>query len=136
MAIVITQAIWVLSTEWSGRVALHPLVSKVQCVLDTVVLVQCSALSSCAVNMICDTMRVKVCEKVVNCKGLALVRSYIEALVNIVLFSVSDLRSCDVILESWERKGQEMGEGSILILDDVINVKFFRISLFKWRLRL
>ena len=57
----------------------------------------CSTAAPQIVNMICDTMRVKVCEKVVNCKGLALMRSYIEALVNICdWFSVSEL-SCELV---------------------------------------
>lgn len=89
----ITQAIPAFSTELDGRVALRPLVSKLQ----PAVRGQCGgsavrSVSTSAGNMICDTMRVKVCEKVVNCKGLALVRSYIEALVNMlgVLISVHD----------------------------------------------
>lgn len=102
----ITQAIPAFSTELDGRVALRPLVSKLQ----TAVRGHCggSAARSASTNagdMICDTMRVKVCEKVVNCKGLALVRSYIEALVNmliVVLISVHDPQ-CRVISEGVKK---------------------------------
>lgn len=32
-------------------------------------------------TMLCETVRSKVCEKIESCKGLALVRTYLDALV-------------------------------------------------------
>jgi hypothetical protein len=35
--------------------------------------------------MICDTVRSKVCEKMSNCKGLALMKTYLDALVRLAI---------------------------------------------------
>lgn len=40
-------------------------------------------------KMLCETMRAKVCDKIENCKGLALVKTYLDALVKCELRNIT-----------------------------------------------